>query len=214
MGLRDNLLIVEGKDDLRVVPELIERAGVPWGPRGAEIVRIHEIDGYANLAAQLRSQLKNAGLLRVGIIVDANSDPVARWQSISATLSPEYALPAAPPPAGFVAPLTGSTKRLGVWMMPDNAARGMMETFLLALRPASNAPLLAHAEGAVDAARQSHGAPFSAAHRDKAIIHTWLAWQDPPGRQMHDAVKQAMLDATLPYAGPFTAWFKQLYELT
>jgi hypothetical protein len=213
MGLRDNLLIVEGKDDLRVVPELVERAGVPWGPSKAEIVRIHEIDGYANLAVQFRAQLKNAGLLRVGIIVDANSDPAARWQSISATLSPECALPAAPPPAGFVAPRTASNKRLGVWMMPDNATRGMMETFLLALRPASNSPLLAHVAAAVDTARQSHGAPFSAVHRDKAIIHTWLAWQDPPGRQMHDAVKQAMLDATLPYAEPFIAWFKQLYEL-
>lgn len=212
MGRRDNLLIVEGKDDLRVVPELVEHAGVSWGPRGDEIVRIHEIDGYANLAAQLRAQLKNAGMVRVGIIVDANSDPAARWQSLSATLAPECALPAAAPPTGFIAPQTSSKKRLGVWMMPDNAARGMMETFLLALRPAANAPLLAHVEGAADTARL-HGAPFSAAHRDKALIHTWLAWQEPPGRQLHDAVKQAMLDASLPYAGPFVAWFKQLYEL-
>jgi hypothetical protein len=214
MGLRDNLLLVEGKDDMRVVPEVVERAGVPWGPRGSEIVRIHEIDGFPNLAVQFTSQLKNAGLLRVGIIVDANADPAARWRSLSSTLSPECALPEAPPRAGFVAPRTRTNKRLGVWMMPDNAARGMMETFLLALRPAANAPLLAHVEQATDAARRSHGAPFPEAHRDKALIHTWLAWQEPPGRQMHDAVKQVMLDATLPYAGPFVAWFKELYELT
>jgi hypothetical protein len=213
MGLLDNLLLVEGKDDQRIVPELVERAGVPWGRRGAEIVRIHETDGYEKLAGQLRSQLKNAGLLRIGVLVDANTDPLARWQSLSTTMAPVCALPAAPPPAGFVAPLTGSIKRLGVWMIPDNGARGMMETFLLALRPAANAALLGHAEGAVDAAKKAHGAPFLGVHRDKAVIHTWLAWQDPPGRQLHDAVKQAMLDPTLPYATPFIAWFKQLYEL-
>ena len=57
------------------------------------------------------------------------------------------------------------------------------------------------------------GAPFLPNHRDKALIHTWLAWQDEPGRQLHDAVKHAMLDPTLPYAAPFLAWFKELYEL-
>ena len=114
----------------------------------------------------------------------------------------------AAPGAGFVEPRTASIKRLGVWMMPDNAARGMMETFLLALRPSANAALLAYAESAADVARVTHEAPFPEVHRDKAIIHTWLAWQEPPGRQMHDAVKLAMLDATLHYAAPFIAWFE------
>ena len=30
---------------------------------------------------------------------------------------------------------------------------------------------------------------------------------------MHDAVKQAMLDPTLPYAIAFIDWFKDLYEI-
>ena len=214
MRSRDNLLIVEGKDDLRIVPELVERAGVSWGPRGAEVVRIYEIDGYTNLAAQFRSQLKNAGLLRLGIIVDADLDPMGRWRSIRDTLASEAVLPTAPPSLGFITNDTVSKKRLGVWMMPDNATRGMMETFLLALRPESNPGLLAHVESSVDFAQSDHAATFLSAHRDKALIHTWLAWQDPPGRQMHDAVKQAMFDATLPYAAPFIAWFKDLYELS
>lgn len=214
MGLLDNLLLVEGKDDQRVIPHLLEDAGVAWGPPRGEIVRIHETDGYEKLAGQFRSQLKNAGLLRIGLIVDANSDPAARWQSLAATVAVEHVLPATPPREGVVVPRTRSGKRLGVWMMPDNASRGMMETFLLALRPGDNGPLLSHVESAVDVARQSYGAPFLAAHRDKAVIHTWLAWQDPPGRQLHDAIKQAMLRASLPCAAPFVAWFKDLFEIS
>lgn len=213
MGLRDNLLLVEGKDDLRLVPELIEKAGVRWGPPRNEVVRVHETDGYSNMTVQFSSQLKNAGLLRIGVLVDANTDPSARWQSLSTMVAAECTLPKQPPAGGFVEPVTASGKRLGVWMMPDNASLGMMETFLLALRPASNPALLTHAERAVEDALQTHKAPFSPLHRDKALIHTWLAWQDPPGRQLHDAVKQAMLDPTLPYAAPFIAWFKLLYEL-
>lgn len=213
MGLRENLLLVEGKDDQRIVPQLVERAGISWGPRGNEIVRTHETDGYEKLAGQFQSQLKNAGLLRIGILVDANADPASRWRSLSATVADECTLPQAPPPTGVIVPVTRSKKRLGVWMMPNSASQGMMETFLNALRPADNTALLEHAEKAVDVARESLGAPFSAFHRDKAIIHTWLAWQDPPGRQLHDAIKQAMLDVSRPYAAPFIAWFKALYEL-
>lgn len=212
MGLHDNLLLVEGKDDQRVIPELIERAGVPWGLRGAEIVRLYETDGYPKMAAQFRTQLKNAGLRRVGVLVDANTDPAARWASIRAMVAGEHALPQAPIAGGFVAPRTTSGKRLGVWMMPDNASRGMMETFLLALRPNDNAPLFAHAERAAQDAR-AHGAPFAANHEDKALLHTWLAWQDPPGRQLHDAIKQRMLDPGSPYAASFVAWFRALYEV-
>ncbi len=213
MGLRDNLLLVEGKDDQRIVPELIEKAGVSWGSRGAEIVRIHETDGYEKMALQFTAQLKNAGLSRMGVIVDANTDPAVRWRSLQRMIAAECELPLAPPPHGFVAPRTASGKRLGVWMMPDNASRGMMETFLLALRPAEGSSLLNHAKSAADAAREAHGAPFSEHHRDKALIHTWLAWQDPPGRQLHDAIKQKMLDPSSPHAGPFVAWFKALYEI-
>lgn len=213
MGRTDNLLIVEGQDDKRVIPELVEKAGIDWGEKKAEIVKIHELGGYEKLAEQFPGQLKNAGLRRLGILVDANTDPAARWRSLSGILALECVLPPEPPPGGFIDTRTRSNKRLGVWMMPDNGARGMMETFLLALRPNTNAALLVHAEQAVDAARSSCSAPFIEQHRDKALIHTWLAWQDPPGRQMHDAVKQAMLDPKLPYAAPFIAWFRQLYEI-
>lgn len=213
MALHDNLLLVEGREDLRIVPHVIERAGIPWGPKGAEVVRVHPVEGYENLASQFRAQLKGAGLRRVGVLVDANSNPAARWQSLVDTMRVECELPESPPVGGFVVPRTLSGKRLGVWMLPDNTTRGMMETFLLALRPSVNPPLHEHVEQATDAARHHHGARYREVHRDKALIHTWLAWQDPPGMQLHDAVKAALLDSTLPYAEPFVAWFKALYEI-
>ena len=207
-----NLLLVEGSEDKRVLPQLLERAGVPWGARGAEVVRVHGLGGYTNLTAdELALQLKTAGLQRLGLLVDADADPPARWASVRAVVSPRFALPGNPPAGGAVLAATSTAPRFGVWMMPDNAGHGMLETFLLALRP-DEPGLLAHAKQSTDAATQ-HGAPFVAAHRDKALIHTWLAWRDPPGRQLHQAVQEKMLDPTGPYAATFVTWFKSLFEL-
>jgi AAA domain, putative AbiEii toxin, Type IV TA system len=70
---------------------------------------------------------------------------------------------------------------LGVWLMPDNASEGMMETFASALVPAADA-CWAHARATVV------GLPDTARRFDidrcfdKASLHTWLAWQEESGR--------------------------------
>lgn len=56
------------------------------------------------------------------------------------------------------------------------------------------------------------GATFDAKRRrDKARIHSWLAWQREPGKQLHEAVAHRTLDARSPQAGPFVDWFRRLF---
>ena len=43
-------VFVEGEEDKRVIPELIEANGVPWGTRGEEVVHIKVFDGISNVA--------------------------------------------------------------------------------------------------------------------------------------------------------------------
>ncbi|MBI4820714.1 MAG: hypothetical protein HY791_30900 [Deltaproteobacteria bacterium] len=211
MTASENRLLVEGDEDRRVLPELLERAGINWGPKGAEIVKIHALDGFGNFTPdEIALQLKTSGLRRLGILVDADEDPAARWRSLRSTLSGKFALPDTSSANGLV--LSSGTLRFGVWMMPDNLTRGMLETFLLALRPQNQPDLLGHAETSTDTAK-SLGATFSASHRDKALIHTWLASQDPPGRQLHQAIQERMLDPAGPFATAFVAWFKDLFEI-
>jgi len=87
----------------------------------------------------------------------------------------------------------------------------MLETFLPYLPPKGKPELDDLAVQYVDEARQ-HAAPYRQAHRAKARIHTWLPWQDPPGRQLHEAVKEHIL-TDLTAAQPFLHWFCKLYEL-
>lgn len=55
--------------------------------------------------------------------------------------------------------------------------------------------------------------PWKDVHADKAEMHTWLAWQDPPGLQLHEAVLNQLLDVQAPLAQAFVGWMRRLYEL-
>jgi hypothetical protein len=96
--------------------------------------------------------------------------------------------------------------------MPDNKSNGMLETFLGYLVPNPNDILLSVAQEAVLKAK-SLGAPFKESHTSKANIHTWLAWQAPPGRQLHQAVMERILSPSSQSASPFVAWFCRLFEI-
>lgn len=57
------------------------------------------------------------------------------------------------------------------------------------------------------------GAPFRDAHERKAEIFTWLAWGDPPGLRLHEAVKHRVLDPKRPESRPFVNWFRRLFRV-
>ncbi|TMQ06440.1 MAG: hypothetical protein E6J90_42235 [Deltaproteobacteria bacterium] len=210
--IRPRILIVEGKDEVRVLAELLELAGIPW-PKGNEPVDIEEKDGISNILERgfIETTLKASGVNAVGILVDANGDPTLRWEQVRNRVAESYpGFPEDLSPAGAIH-VVADKPRIGDWIMPDNVRAGMLETLLLALRTGD--PML-H-DHARDVTQQAHelGAPFRDTHREKAELHTWLAWQDPPGRQLHDAVRAKALPPAPPVTDAFVAWFRQLFAI-
>lgn len=209
------ILLVEGEEDKRVIPQLIEANGVPWGEnRDAWIVQIKPCDGFGKMVKQdrIEVELKASGLKVLGIIADANNHAEQRWKSLrNRCLGSFPELPYELPATGLIHD-NDAGLRLGVWLMPDNRSRGMMETFLTYLVPDDSDSVLKYAETARDEARVL-GAPYKDVHADKAKIHTWLAWQDPPGRPLHNAVMERLLDPRSPHAAAFVKWFRSLFGL-
>ena len=214
----ENLLLVEGQDDKRVIPELMERNGITWelGPK-QYCVEIVAAGGLSQLLEPsfLGVSRKRAGLRRLGLLVDSDTNTEATWLRVSQALSKAgiatntQALDT-PMSKGLV---TTGVPRWGVWMMPDNLSTGMLETFLGHLVKPEQNELWEHSKAACDSARDK-GAPFRyPTHLDKARIHTFLAWQREPGRQLHQALKHNLLSADCSYAQPFVDWFCQLYEI-
>ncbi|TVR10880.1 MAG: hypothetical protein EA395_08555 [Phormidium sp. GEM2.Bin31] len=213
-GRFDKVLLVEGKQELRLIPELMEANGVDWGTRQQPTVYIREYDGYEKLIAPdvITTELQASGLKRLGVIVDADERPESRWQSLrNASLQAMPDLPESLPSQGLIHHSQQGIK-FGIWIMPDNQMQGMLETFLADIIPEDKQDLWQFAQQ-VTAEAKSHQAPFKDSQRDKANIYSWLAWQNPPGRQLHQAITERILDPRHPKSKPFVTWFKCLYDL-
>ena len=212
----EKVLLVEGEEDKRVIPEFVEANGVPWGDRPKDwIVEIRALGSVESLLnkEEISIQLKTSDTLKIlGIILDADDVPVKRWQSMRNCLLERYPeIPEELPATGLIHGNPGEIK-VGVWMMPDNRERGMLETFLQFLLPENGRELWDFSEQSCRKAKES-GASFKDCHLDKAKIHTWLAWQNPPGRQLHNAITERILSPASPQAAVFMRWFKDLFEV-
>lgn len=206
------VLLVEGQEELRALPWLLEAAGVPW-PKGNEPVDIREQAGVDNILAEgaIEAELKASGLEALGVLVDADGDLALRWSQVQSRLVQAVpGFPASLDPSGVVH-VRPAAPRVGVWVMPDNVRDGMLETMLLELRAGDRA-IEEHVGAAVERAKEL-GAPYRNVHRAKAELHTWLAWQDPPGLQMHLAVRARLLRPTEAVTSGFVAWFRRLFQV-
>lgn len=192
----------------------MEANGVDWGESASNaVVYIEDYgsDGFINTDF-ISTELKASGLIALGMVVDADDNLDARWGSIrNACLKSIPDIPEYLPESGLIH-TTGSGIKFGVWIMPDNKTQGMLETFLTYMIPTTSQLLWEYAkEVSQEASRK--GASYIEAHYDKACIYTWLAWQSPPGRQLHNAVTERILEPTHIEAQNFVSWFKELYDL-
>jgi hypothetical protein len=207
-------LLVEGADDRYAIAQLMG-SHVQWGNKKAEWPVTIDVAGSADemlAPGYISTQLKSREVEILGILIDADEVLAARWAAIRSRCQGQFPeIPDELPQEGLVLQ-NASGKRLGIWIMPDNISRGMLESFLRFLVPVAEAVIWQRAQNAVQEAINA-GAKCRECHRDKANIHTWLAWQDPPGQAFGNAIVMSILDPQSPYAAPFVDWFKRLYEL-
>ena len=205
-------LLVEGNADKRVIPYLVEANGVAWKIGDQHVVHIEPHDGIDELLKPgvIGAELRASELEALGVLVDANGDALQRWNQIKNRIRDQFdVLPDEIPENGLnVVHSVGP--RFGVWIMPDNRFSGMLEDFLARLIPEDSRRLFEVAENCVAEAKQ-HDAPFKEVHRTKAAVHTWLAWQNEPGKQLHQAVDHRVLDPEKPESRAFVNWFRQLF---
>lgn len=210
-----NHLVVEGNEDKFAVIQLMKHH-IDW-PAEKEKYPVHIELGFSAdeilAVPYLSTKLKSSEVKILGVILDADEEFASRWQRLRNICEPMFpTIPAALPKDGLVVE-NDEGQRLGIWIMPDNASHGMLETFIKYLVPVDAKPLLKFAETVVKEAKTDYGAPYIQAHVDKALVHTWLAWQDPPGEACGRALTRKVLDAKCPVAQIFSIWFKRLYEL-
>jgi hypothetical protein len=201
------VLMVEGPDDEHVVKNLCSARTLD------KIDHVHPYGGKDPLIEGIPARLKESDLVALGILLDADTDLHARWEAVAHRLRQAgYGhLPAAPTREGLVieAPENTLLPRVGIWLMPDNQVPGILEDFLRFLVPAGD-PLFAHVEQSVDRIPDGQRR-FGDLKKPKAKIHTWLAWQDEPGKPLGQAIRARYLDPDLPAAKVFAHWLDRTF---
>ncbi len=201
-----NVLLVEGKNDFHVLGHLLDYHKVP------EVLTITDKEGFENIRETLDVELDRSGLECLGIIVDADSDINARWASLRDRLRNRgYTdCPDTPDPNGTIMHQQGKPT-VGVWIMPDNTHPGMLEHFIEFLVPANDLLWQKAADCLQEIPEEERR--FSPEHAKKAHLHTWLAWQEEPGKPMGQAITARYLDADAPHAHTLVAWLRNLFAL-
>lgn len=206
-------LLIEGPDDFHVISALCQHWQVSetfdiLTPELAE----RPASGVDQLLENFRLYLKASNKRAIGMVLDANAKFSSRWRQVSDIGKQNgYDVPANPNSQGTILPAPQPHQpRIDVWIMPDNQASGELEDFVSYLIPTNDRlrpyarSVLAKIEAA-DLHRYRH-------KRSKALIHTWLAWQENPGQPMGRAITAKALSANSPLAATFVAWLNRLFN--
>ena len=198
-------LLVEGLDDQHALVGLLRQHGVNYDSPPPGTPYVDPCGGWTRVLEAIPVAVKNYD--RLGIILDRDFQEENRWQSVRDSLRKQnIVVPNDLPPTGLVVVGTRPNSTIGVWLMPDNHSEGMLEHFLDRLIPQD--ALWDHAQAAAQEAK-ARFAPFR--HEIKARIHTWLAWQEPPGQPFGVAMTAKCFQADAPEALLFVDWFKKTF---
>lgn len=204
LGKMDNLLLVEGKDDLHIVRNLMSVHDVP------ETFSIIESGGESRIFSRIPILVKT-DITIFGIILDADIQPWNKWTRLKALLeNAGYGLPDKPEQNGTIVKAEGKPI-VGIWMMPDNMAPGKIEDFLLAGIP-SDDHLILYAKNSVALIETNNVNLYKKSDHSKALLHTWLAWQEKPGLPPGTAVMNSKLFGNTQLQLSLIDWINKLFN--
>ena len=193
---------------------LLIRQGIDYDrkPWPAEFPAIVDLGGRRNLLEGVETAVSVSNNRSVGFVLVANSSILDTWKAISSRLRRVgVATPDAIPGEGFVGEAEKYRARVGVWIMPDNRREGNLEHFLRDLVEESD-PLFPYAKESTIHARKL-GARFSDDDADKAVLHTWLAWQEEPGLPYGTAMRARFFRDDSLAAQAFVTWFRKVFNI-
>lgn len=200
----DNLLIVEGVDDKHVALHIWNRHS------STPPIYVLERGPVEELLKSIEFDVRTPGCVAVGFLVDADNNPMARWDGVSNRLrSAGVNAPRTPDPDGTIMAATSDMPRVGVWMMPDNQSRGELEDFVAQMIP-DNDPVWPLSQDYIYRISEEHR-EFAENKTSTAEVYAWLATREDP-RQMGAAIGARDLEIDGALCTRFTAWLERLFS--
>lgn len=199
-----NVLLVEGKNDCHVIMALCGYYKIP------ENFGIDECGGYDGVLKKLVSLIMSHDPPDIiGVVLDADyPDIKKRWNQIKNKIkNNKYLFPSNPSIDGTI--ITGDDlPKLGIWIMPDNKNPGMLEDFLINMIDGQS---IDYVDNCVKKAKDEEIATYKSIHHSKALIHTYLAWQDEPGKPLGQSITAKVLKPVTEISEHFKNWLGKLF---
>lgn len=213
-----NYLLVEGNDDKQVFRHLLNYYQISgWDGIGVlknrdEYFEIKDFGGIDELLKSLKVFLKKSDSGRYGVVVDADTDLENTWKRLQGILAASNyeRVPDLPHSDGTIIMQEG-LPTVGIWLMPNNKLPGMMQDFISFLRPSEDVFWPMAEEVVVKVIEK--GCHFRPSYKSKACLHTWLAWQEEPGKPMGQAITKRYVNADAIHAKQLISWFRKVFEL-
>lgn len=210
-------IILEGRTDAIVVGHLCELhnllpVGYTEKNRRKFAVLMY---GDTKRKVAIETTIDLSGMERIGIVIDIDEKNRAdRWKSIKGILEGKtYTdLPNELPKEGYEITQEGLPK-IGIWMMPDNESEGSLEHFYETMIDKDDA-LLSRAKLSVEGILNDDLQVFNPNEKQKAILYTWLAWQDKPPTSLGVAMEMKRVDINAPLALRFISWMRRTFEFS
>ena len=197
------VLLVEGDDDEHFVRQLCTRC---W--HGADFA-IEVADTIERLLGAIGPALIAPDREVLGILVDADDDPLLRWNEVRDRLDEEkIRIPASSNPKGTILEVANSP-RIGIWMMPDNRSPGELEDFAAGMIPSGD-PVWPVSQRYVEEIPAEHRR-FRSGKVLRAKVYAWLATRQIPGR-MGAAIGAEDLRVDVAGAQEFVQWLRDLFR--
>ena len=199
---------------MHAICHLLIRRGInydqqPW-PEPFPVIK--EIGGKDDLINGVDVAISLSSHKSIGFILDANSSLENRWKAVTSRLRQVGMDPPTEiPREGFIGEALEYDARVGVWIMPDNQREGTLEQFMQTLIKEKD-PLLTHAANSTNKAKEL-GADFKENDKNKAVLHTWLAWQETPGLPYGSAIRARYFRDDSSTAEAFVSWFRQTFQI-
>ncbi|PTQ90719.1 DUF3226 domain-containing protein [Agitococcus lubricus] len=203
----NKLLLLEGINDCHVVAALCEAHKLP------QVFKIYDAGGCEDVLVKLMALIDAADGVQdintIGIVLDADDNLMSTWQSVIDNLAKkDYLIQSELNKNGTILIQQGRPT-IGIWLMPNNQINGMLEDFCQILL--DNPVALSFIEQCLNQAKTQKIATFKDVHRAKAIIHTYLAWQDELAKPLGQAITAKILNPNHQLALTFKDWLLDLF---
>jgi len=202
----NKILLTEGDTDCHVIASLcshyqLETDLFGFFSCGSDTKVLKKANALLSLDGEQQKQT-------IGIVLDADTNVASRWEAIKNKLQNyEYIIPETPNIGGTILNCPYLPK-LGIWLMPNNLDVGMLEDFCLLLVEENK---IAVADECIKIAMKKNATSFKNVHYAKALIHTYLAWQDEPGKPIGQAITAKILQPSYPISLEFKKWLIELF---